>query len=261
MTLLAPASAWAAGQSLEMIELQHRSAQELLPILRPLLGPGEAVSGRDGQLILRAGPETLQRLRPVIRRLDTARRDLRIEVLRSRRMLSDAERLEAAARISVGGASTPGPASDASATLKIEGGRRYATASQDSLHSLRVTEGRRAYIDTGGAVPYPSAVISGGVVQGGIAYQRLREGFAVLPQLQGDAVRLHIEPIAERPDPATGAVERQAAATVLNARLGEWVLLGGVSEGRRQHAAAAGSRYRSGGRNDWYIYLRVLPAD
>lgn len=266
LALLAPAVAAGAGERLELIELQHRRAEELVPVLRPLLGPEEAVSGRDGQLILRAHPQTLERLRPVIRRLDVARHDLRIEVLRIRRALSEAERLEAAARIGADGHGglALGRAPDEPG-LRIEGGRRYETAADGSLHSLRVTEGQSAYIDTGSAVPYPSAVISsgpgGGMIQGGIAYRPLREGFAVLARLHGDQVRLEIEPIAERPDPATGAIERRAAATVISARLGEWILLGGVREDSRARAAGGATRYRSGGREQWYLYLRVLRED
>ena len=36
-------AAWA--QSLEVIELEHRTAEDIIPVLQPLLEPGAALSG------------------------------------------------------------------------------------------------------------------------------------------------------------------------------------------------------------------------
>ena len=44
--------AW--GQTLEIIDLRHRSAEQLLPQLAPFVEPGGALSGMNDKLFLRA---------------------------------------------------------------------------------------------------------------------------------------------------------------------------------------------------------------
>ncbi len=62
------------------IDLRHRSAEELIPLLRPLAGDGATVAGRGTLLFLRAKPARLEELRLAIRRLDTPARQLSISV-------------------------------------------------------------------------------------------------------------------------------------------------------------------------------------
>ena len=52
-----------AQQALEIIPLRHRTVEQVLPVLRPLLEPGGTLSGSRGQLILRASPANLAEIR------------------------------------------------------------------------------------------------------------------------------------------------------------------------------------------------------
>ena len=52
-----------AGQSLEIISLRHRTADQVLPALRPLVEPGATLTGQGTQLIVRASPSNLAELR------------------------------------------------------------------------------------------------------------------------------------------------------------------------------------------------------
>ena len=54
---LASIGTWA--QSLEVIQLKHRSAQEVIPVLQPLLESGAAISGQDYTLFVRTSPSTM----------------------------------------------------------------------------------------------------------------------------------------------------------------------------------------------------------
>ena len=53
LALLSPLLA-RAQQEMEVIPLRHRTVEQVLPTLRPLLEPGGALSGMNDQLILRA---------------------------------------------------------------------------------------------------------------------------------------------------------------------------------------------------------------
>ncbi len=73
---------WAnsAANDIHTIELKYRHAEQVLPVLRPMLAPGETVSGQDRVLALRAAPDTVAQLRALIARLDRAPHNLQITV-------------------------------------------------------------------------------------------------------------------------------------------------------------------------------------
>ena len=66
--------------SLEVIDLRHRTAEQILPDLRPLLAPGAVLTGQRNQLIVRTSPENLAELRRALEALDRPARRLVISV-------------------------------------------------------------------------------------------------------------------------------------------------------------------------------------
>ena len=46
------------AESIATIELQNRPADEIIPLVKPMLGPGDAITGQGFQLFLRAPPDT-----------------------------------------------------------------------------------------------------------------------------------------------------------------------------------------------------------
>lgn len=252
-----------AQDSIATFDLHNRPASEVVPLIRPLLREGEAVTGDGFTVILRAGPETREQVRGILAQLDRRARALRISVLRTREQLSSAERLEAAVRIETGdraALSVGRPETDTNG-VEIRAGSRYSTGEGRSVHSLTVSAGQTAYIDSGSAVPYPSATVtSGGAVVGGVEYRQLRDGFAVKPQLMDDHIVLEISPVRERQG-GGGQISRESASTRLTGRIGEWLLIGGNSETFSRSVDGIGQRYGSSGSDDWYLYVRAVPAD
>ena len=78
-TLPAP-SVWASTSEVRVIALKHRLAEEVVPVLRPLLTPDESINSMDNRLIVRAAPTTLALIEKTLSEIDTARRNLRISV-------------------------------------------------------------------------------------------------------------------------------------------------------------------------------------
>src|SRR6478735_9601175 len=78
---LALASAASLGQgAIEVIPLRHRTAEQVIPVLQPLLAPGGALSGQYNQLIVRTSPENLAQIRQVLESIDKPSRRLMISV-------------------------------------------------------------------------------------------------------------------------------------------------------------------------------------
>ncbi len=75
-----------ARQQVEIIELRHRTVEDVLPVLQPLLEPGGALSGMSGQLIVRASEGNLAELKKVLTVIDRPPRQLVIHVSQSRGM-------------------------------------------------------------------------------------------------------------------------------------------------------------------------------
>jgi hypothetical protein len=195
--------AWAQA-SLEVIDLRHTTAEQVLPALRPLLEPGGVLTGQRSQLIVRTSPANLAELRRALETLDAPARRLVIAVRFAGESL--AERSELA--------------------VGVRGGRIEARARHEQSagaervdQRIQVLEGRRAHIATGASRPLQ--------LRDGSVIQDLATGFDVIPRLVGDTVLLEIAPqraVAGR----DGRVQVQRAASTIRARLGEWAELADI---------------------------------
>jgi hypothetical protein len=195
-----------AQASLEVIDLRHTTAEQVLPALRPLLEPGGVLTGQRSQLIVRTSPANLAELRRALETLDAPARRLVIAVRFAGE--SSAERSELA--------------------VGVRGSRIEARARQERSagaervdQRIQVLEGRRAHIATGASRPLE--------LRDGTLIQDIATGFDVIPRLAGDTVLLEIAP--QRAVAGTvvrGGVQVQRASSTIRTRLGEWVELAGV---------------------------------
>jgi type II secretory pathway component GspD/PulD (secretin) len=71
--------AFAQG-TLEVISLRHRTVDQVIPVLRPLLEPGGVLSGQFSSLIVRTSPENLVQIRAALDAIDRPARRLVISV-------------------------------------------------------------------------------------------------------------------------------------------------------------------------------------
>jgi type II secretory pathway component GspD/PulD (secretin) len=77
--LFVATGAW-AQTALEVISLRHRTADQVIPVLRPLLEPGGVLSGQYNQLIVRTSAGNLTQMRAVLDSIDQPARRLTISV-------------------------------------------------------------------------------------------------------------------------------------------------------------------------------------
>lgn len=210
-----------AQERLEVISLRHRTAEQVLPALRPLLSPGGALSGRGNQLFVRTSPANLEDLRTALGALDAPLRRLVVSVRYA--TANEAMLSEAGARV------TP-----RSASVAVTDRRDARDERVDQR--LHVIEGGRAFIAAGQSRPLREHVIvqtpRGAKVTETTVIQDALTGFAVVPHVVGDAVLLDISPERSQPSADRGTVQTQRAATTIRARLGEWVEIAGTDAAR-----------------------------
>jgi len=272
---LAPAHA--RNSVLEVITLRYRTAEQVIPVLQPLLAKDGTISGLQNQLIIRTSPSNLADIKKVLTTIDAVPRRLMITVRQDAAVDRDRTAAEVAGRVSPGNATVIASGSGGTAETRrgddVLRGRIDNTRSLQSdsnTQTLQVLEGTSAFIRIGQSVLVPQQQVTRTVVNGRIVeqvigsseYRDVMTGFHALPRLAGDRVTLEISPQRDtlanpEQNMPVGSVNVQRAATAVSGRLGEWIELGGVVQGvSNQQSVILGST-RENSANNRRILLRV----
>jgi len=265
--LLALALAAQAQQTvLEVIELNYRNADQVIPILKPLLAPGGTISGMQNRIIVRTTPQNLAELRTVLGVVDAMPRKLLISV----RQQSAASGTESEAEISgsIGNdrarATVPGTGSNQGGNVVIRRGddkvrgrvsQSQSAATVSSVQTLQVLEGNEAFIQVGQSVPVRSQSAQGSET---VQYRDAGAGLYVRPRVIGNQVTLSISTRRDSvADPNTGAINVQHVDTVVSGRLGEWLELGGIAQESVQRDSGTVYRRSVSDLDDRRVFLKV----
>ena len=233
-----------AQQQMEIIPLRHRTVEQVLPVLQPLVESGGTLSGMSGQLIVRTSRRNLDELRQALDAIDRPARRLVIHVSQNRD--SDSRRSAYGISGSVGVGDNvriiePAGRSASSTRIEIRRGDSVVNAqgmsSQRSgesrtSQSVQVIDGGQAFIQIGHSLPLPLRQTvrtgSGVVLTDSVVYSDIGQGFYALPRLAGNQVSLEISPQFDTPaNRGYGSVNTQRLSTTVSGRLGEWIELGG----------------------------------
>jgi hypothetical protein len=239
-TLLALAGV--SAEEAHIIQLKHRPAGEIIPLIRPLLGPEDALSGMDYRLIVRTSDRNLKEIERLLAQLDVAPRRLRITVEQRVADARDTAALSVEGEVQIGDKARiklPEKPPDNRGlvvqkdNLRLRTDQRTTAGRNEATQTVMALDGQRASIRIGQSVPHVEKILALGrrqvlIVQD-IELQDVTTGFDVLPRVHGDRVRMEITPrLSTLRDPATGLADFQELATTVEVRLGEWVDLGSI---------------------------------
>lgn len=252
---------------LEVIPLKYRTAEQVIPIIQPMLASDGSVSGLQNQLVVRTTPANLEEIRRILASVDTRPRRLLITV----RQDTDSERNRRAAEVSgsVGNdrarVIVPGSGDRRGSNMVLHDeddrvrGRvldSRSAASDRNTQTIQVLEGSSAFIRVGQSVPVPRrqvvrSVVGGRVVEqvvDTVEYRDAATGFHALPRVTGERVTLDISPQRDTLNrQIPGAVDVQRVITTVSGRLGEWIEIGGLDQSRsEQRSEILGSSSRTG---------------
>lgn len=250
--------ATALAQELSTIELHHRLPEEMLPLIQPLLGPGDvAIPARD-RLILKADPGKVEEIRSLVRQLDKSSHRLLITVTQGRDL--SVEALNAQGRLR-GRIDLNRPADS---DLHIRG-HIYQSEGRDAAgytQQLQTLEGQSAHIEVGEQIPVPTQSYYGYGYSENIEYRPATTGFEVTPRLSGGEVILELSPWSDRLSrDRFGVIDTQSAHTVIRTALGEWIEIGGLAETSvYEESGLAGRQYSTRSRQN-RIFLKVEDLD
>jgi type II secretory pathway component GspD/PulD (secretin) len=241
LTVILSAAAAAEEAYTEVIQLQSRLPEEVVPVIRPLVGPDGSVSAFGGRLVVRAAPERMDEILRVLGQVDRPPRRVVIHVRHS--------------DVHQGSARSPLGLRDQRTLGETERSERIQTL-----------DGRPAFIRAGESVPVPVWQAYGGgalpFVEQATGYRDAVAGFFVTPRLAGDEVILEIarDAVQAGPGPSPRFRVGEAAAT-LRVRPGEWVTLGSVSGSTVQDGRGIVGQYATRRAEDAAIrvMVEVLP--
>ncbi|MCX7901430.1 MAG: hypothetical protein N2483_03905, partial [Burkholderiaceae bacterium] len=216
-------AAAARARDIEVITLRHRPAEQVLPLLRPFLEPGGAVSGQGFQLFLRTSPENTRQLKELLAAIDRPPRELLITVRQERGDDRDERRFGADGSVVITSRRIEGH-------VTMEAGNARTVGTGSSEQRIRVIEGGRAYIALGVAVPLTFRryllTPQGLTAVDGTVYYEAVTGFHATPRVAGELVTLELAPV--QTELAAGVIESTRLQTSVQGRLGEWIAIGDV---------------------------------
>ena len=194
------AAAQAQQTVLEIIELNYRNADQVIPILKPLLAPGGTISGMQSRIIVRTTPQNLAELRKVLDVVDAMPRKLTISVRQPSAASGTGSESEVSGSVGNDRArvTVPGTGSDQGGNVAIRRGddkvrgresQSQSAATDSSVQRLQVLEGNEAFIQVGQSLPVRSQSAQGSET---IQYRDAGSGFYVRPRVSGNQVTLSI---------------------------------------------------------------------
>lgn len=261
-----------AENEMEIIGLKHRTVEEVMPALLPLLEPDGVLTGMHGQLILRASPSNRAQIRQALDALDAPLRQLLVTVrqgLESGTAVKDAEIYGKAAGGPVGVFVPPSGSGGVRAeadTGKVRVGARLEDRNMNQFSRVsqvaRVVDGGQAFIQAGIRLPMTQREVIwspyGQTTRESMVYVDVDSGFYVSPHVIGDRVNLEINTVQQAfsaADPYT--VVGQDFRTILTGRLDEWIELGGGEETSRIESSGLTGKSTLGENRANQVWLKV----
>jgi len=262
LLLLLTTSVYAQQMQLQVIQLNHRTADQVINVIRPLISPGGTVTGMNDQLIVKTTPANLAEIKQILATIDQPQRRLMITVSQGINRSNDNHGNTVSGQYGSGNSTITGPISRQAGGITISGrdsdgniiqyNINNSSTSNDSSHtySVQSLEGEPAFIQTGQSVPVPSRntvfTRNGVVVQDTVDYVDASSGFYVVPRISGNMVTLMVAPrLTEVNIGRQPTFEVQNVQTTVSGRLGEWIDIGGLNQtSQRNNQTLLGSSNR-----------------
>jgi type II secretory pathway component GspD/PulD (secretin) len=224
------------AQEMQVINLKFRLADEILPIVQPLVEPGGVMTGTDNVLFFRTSERNFAQIQQAVAALDRALRQLLISVGQANTVDGNSADVRGSATVGSGdvqvGINRP-PGAEPGAQAQAEA--RTARANVDTVSSVRALESNEAYIAIGQSAPVTTTQVTPGRYGPNVTqttgYRDASTGFYATARLSGDRVTLEIAP-QQQAFRSRGTIDAQGMTTTVSGRLGEWIPIGAVREQR-----------------------------
>jgi type II secretory pathway component GspD/PulD (secretin) len=253
----------ASAQELQIIELRHRLAEQLLPALQPLVEPGGAITGMDAMLFVRTSPSNFEQIRQAVAMLDRQPRQLRITVGQGTVATESGSAVRGSATVGSGdvqvGVNRP-PAGEPGVAVTARHGTQRADLR--NVSSVAALEGSETFIAIGQSAPVTTTQVTpgwGGPTVQTTEYRDASTGFFATPRVSGDVVTLDLSPTQQRfsGPPSDRRVATAGITTQVRGRLGEWIPVGGSTGSNRSDTSGLLTWGRRSDYSSYSVWVKV----
>ncbi|MCY1286029.1 type IV pilus secretin PilQ [compost metagenome] len=247
----------------EVIPLNYRTAEDVMPVVQSVLGYDGRVSAYGNQLIVNAPPEKIQELRELLQQLDTQPRRLLISVDTTDASHADERGYRMDGSASAGNVEIQSGRGEVNGKDQVRIIRRSTSSRGGGTQQVQATEGYPALIQVGQSVPLTTTTVGPyGGVYNDTQYRDVTRGFYVTARLNGDMVQVTIDSHNDRVSQSRqGAIDVQSTSTRVSGRLGEWMTIGGVNQSDQSSQAGFLQQYSTRGHDDTTVRLKVEALD
>ena len=247
----------------EVIPLNYRTAEDVMPVVQSVLGNEGRVSAYGNQLIVNAEPAKIQELRTVLGQLDTAPKRLLISVDTSDSNYQDDRGYAVNGSASVGGVDIEAGRGEVRGRDQVRIIRRSTDTRGGGVQQVQASEGYPALIQVGQSVPITTASTGPyGQVYSNTEYRNVTRGFYVTASITGDIVHVAISSNRDRLSQSQpGVIDVQSTDTRVSGRLGEWITVGGVNESSQSDDSGFHRQRSTQGSENMTMRLKVESLD
>lgn len=253
----------------EVITLNHRLAEELLPIAETVLGQQGRATPYGNQLIVNAPTAVIDELRHTLAQLDRPARQLLISVdtLENRSRQEQGYRVDGS--ISVGGVDIEANRGEIQGRDKVRIINSQTHQDDSGIQQVQTTEGYPALIQMGQQVPLRSqGVDAHGRPYHSTHYRTVSQGFYATATLVGDRVQIELSSQRDRLNQKytqqsgrsnrnNPVIEVQSTETRISGRLGEWIAVGAIDQHNNAQRTGFLDQYQTQGNEQLSLRIKV----
>ena len=247
----------------EVIQLNFRMAQDILPVAQSVLGSDGRVTAYGNQLIVNASNDKIAELRSVLERIDIQPRRLLITVdtqgnqyNRQRGYQVDGTIGGRHGEVVIGQGEQQGQDQ-----VRII---RNNTQSRDgSLQSVQTLEGSAALVQIGQDIPLRSTGYGHyGQRQEHIEYRSVNQGFYVTATVHGDNVQIEIDSQNDRRSQQyNDVIDTKNTSSRVSGRLGQWINVSTSNQDTQQQQDGFIQKRHSTGQEGSQLQIKVEVLD
>jgi hypothetical protein len=244
----------AMADEMQIFDLKGATPQEMIPLIKPFIGPDGTVTGMHSQLIVRTSAERMAQVRKILQEFDRAPRRLLIHVRDTAPGEAERSRID----LSIDNPHLQIGETDEN-RLKI---KRYTTETQEAnLRTLQTIEGQPTLISSG--IIRPEVTRSGYIIgprggyQTSVDYRPIDSGFYATVQVVRDRVRVEITTHKQTEISGSPAVTTQATGNVVSGQLGEWLPLATIRSQRQNKSTGIGRYANSESIREDAVWVKV----
>jgi len=230
---------------LEIIELKHRSIEDVIPVIKPLLNKNERVSGTANQLIVKASAETIALVKKILKKIDTPVKQFIVTVKYARESQQDQRSVNLSTNISPSHSNT-----------EIRVISTHDDENSFRSQQLQVTEGHWANFNIIQLIPinefklfvssFNSSVNSNinsgyssgydSAFQSSTEYKKTGAALRVLATMRNKAVHLKIATHYSKQNTYDNRkIDSISAMTEISGPFGKWIDIGGTASSMNNH--------------------------